>query len=339
MTTPSNYNFLRAHNVTNTDAFALFGEATWRATDKLSVTAGLRWTSEEKTFTFANSVLNLAGDVVAPSIAGEASKRWTATTPKLSVQYAWTPDLSTYVTYSKGFKSGGFDNRATRLDLATLPFAPEDVSTYELGVKSEWLDRRLRANLAVFYNDHQDLQVSFYDPDYVGSRRGNAGQAHTYGVELETNAQLTEGLSAQFSAAYLFAVYDEYKGAAGPGTDANGNWLVGSPRYSLSGGLNWDVPIDIPGSLRLGVNAQWQTKTYSSATPAAGGQNELPAQGFLNAVATWTAPDPRWSVVLSGRNLLDSDKPVSATYTPSTGVYYQNFPDPRTWLVTLKFDL
>ncbi|MBA4010311.1 MAG: TonB-dependent receptor [Phenylobacterium sp.] len=339
VTTPGNYNFLRAHNVTNTDAYAVFGEATWSVSDKLKLTGGLRWTNEEKTFTFDNAVLNLAGQVVAPSIKGEAQKIWSAITPKLSVQYAWTPDVLGYLTYSKGFKSGGFDNRATRLDLATLPFAPEDVITYEAGLKSEWLDHRLRANLAVFYNDYQNLQVAFYDPAYVGSRRGNAGQAHSYGVELETDARLSEQLSAQFSAGYLFAIYDEYKGAGGAGVDADGNRLTNSPRWSLSGGLTWDVPVDIPGALRLGVNAQYQTKTYSNAIPSPGGQHTIPAQGFLNAVATWTSPDPRWSLVLSGRNLLDSDKPVSATYTPSTGVYYQNFPDPRTVLLTLRYAL
>lgn len=339
VTTPGNYNFLRAHNVTNTDAYAVFGEATWSATERLKITAGLRWTNEEKTFTFDNAVLNLAGQVVAPSIRGQSDKIWSAITPKLSVQYAWTPDILQYVTYSKGFKSGGFDNRATRLDLATLPFAPEDVITYETGLKSELLDHRLRANLAVFYNDYQNLQVSFYDPIYVGSRRGNAGQAHSYGVELETEARITDALSAQFSAGYLFAVYDEYRGAGGAGVNADGNRLTNSPRWSLSGGATWEVPVEIPGALRVGVNAQYQTKTYSNAIPSPGGQHEIPAQGFLNAVATWTSPDPHWSVVLSARNLLDSGKLVSSTYTPSTGVYYQNFPDPRTVLVTLRYAL
>ncbi len=337
--TPGNYNFLRAHNITDTDAYAVFGEATWSLTDRLKVTGGLRWTNEDKTFTFDNGVLNLAGQVTAPSIKGRASKTWAQVTPKLSVQYQWTPDAMGYLTYSKGFKSGGFDNRATRLDLATLPFAPEEVITYEGGLKSELFDKRLRANLAAFYNDYQNLQVSFYDPTYVGSRRGNAGQAHSYGVELETDAALTDAVSAQFSTGYLFAVYDEYKGAGGPGINADGNRLVNSPRWNLSGGLTWLVPVKIPGALKVGVNAQYQSSIVTSATPAAGGQNRIPGQTFVNAVATWTAPDPRWQVVLSARNLLESDKPVSSTYTASTGVYYLNFPDPRTVLVTVKFAL
>jgi len=338
-TTPGNYSFLRAHNVTNTDAYAVFGEATWTITEQLKLITGLRWTNEEKTFTFNNGVLNLAGQVIAPSIRGEANKTFAKITPKVSLQYQWTPALLQYATYSQGFKSGGFDNRATRLDLATLAFAPEEVSTYETGVKSEFFQRRLRANLAIFYNDYKDLQVSFYDPAYVGSRRGNAGKAHTYGVELETDATLSDRLSVQATAGYLFAEYDRYRGAGGAGVDADGNRLTNSPRWSLSGAFNWDVPVRIPGALRLGVNANYQTRSYSSATPAPGGQNVIPAQGFLNAVATWTAPDPRYSVILSGRNLLNSDKPVGATYTPSTGAYYLNFPDPRTWLATVRYAL
>jgi iron complex outermembrane receptor protein len=122
---PANYIFARAHNITNTDAYALFGEATWKATERLSLTGGLRWTNEEKEFVFDNKTLNLAGQVVGQSIAGKADKTWSAITPKLVAQYQWTPEVLQYVSYSKGFKSGGFDNRATRLDLATLPFAPE----------------------------------------------------------------------------------------------------------------------------------------------------------------------------------------------------------------------
>jgi len=282
--------------------------------------------------------LNLQGQVVGQSIAGRADKIFSAVTPKLSAQFQWTGDVLQYVTWSKGFKSGGFDNRATRLDLATRPFAPENVDTYETGLKTELFDHRARVNLAAFYNDYKDLQVSYSDPAYPGnSVRANAGKAHTYGVELETDVRATERLSLQASAGYLFAVYDRYKNAGGIGVDADGHRLLNSPRWSLSGGVTYDLPIHVPGEVRVGLNVQYQTKTYFNALQRP--QDVAPAQTFVNGVVTWQTPDPRWSVVLSGRNLLDSDKPVSATYTPSTGVYYQNFPDPRTWLVTLKYAL
>ncbi|WP_165186084.1 TonB-dependent receptor [Caulobacter soli] len=336
--TPGNYGFARAHNITNTEAYAVFGEATYALNDRLSVTGGLRWTNEEKEFTFDNKALNLQGQVTGQSIAGQADKIFSAVTPKLSAQFQWTGDVLQYVTWSKGFKSGGFDNRATRLDLATRPFAPENVDTYETGLKTELFDHRARVNLAAFYNDYKDLQVAYTDPAYPGnSVRGNAGKAHTYGVELETDVRATERLSLQATAGYLFAVYDKYKNAGGLGVDADGHRLLNSPRWSLSGAITYDVPIKVPGEVRIGLNAQYQTKTYYNALQRP--QDEAPAQTFLNGTVTWQTPDPRWSVQLSGRNLLDSDKPITVTYTPSTAVYYQNFPDPRTWLVTLKYAL
>jgi iron complex outermembrane receptor protein len=333
--TPGNYVFARAHNTTDTDSFALFGEANYQASDKLSFTLGLRGTQEKKTFTFQNSVLNLAGAVTAPSIKGQADKTWTAATPKASIQYKLAPDVLTYFTYAKGFKAGGFDNRATRLDLAELPFDPETVSSFEFGLKSETFEKRLRANLALFYNDYKNLQVSFYDPVYVGSRRGNAGKATTYGVELETDASITDRLGAQFSVGYLNANYDQYKGAGGPGVDADGHRLIGAPRWSVSGGVTYDIPVHIPGSLRVGLDAQYQSAIYSNALERP--QDRTPGQTFVNGTLTWNSPDPHWSVVLSGKNLFDTDKPVSSGYTPSSGIYYLNFPDPRTFLITLRF--
>jgi iron complex outermembrane receptor protein len=338
VTTPGSYGFARAHNITNTDAYAIFGEATYALSDRLSLTGGLRWTNEEKEFTFDNKVLNLQGQVTGQSIAGQADKIFSAVTPKLSAQFQWTPDVLQYVTWSRGFKSGGFDNRATRLDLATRPFAPEKVDTYETGLKTQLFDNRARVNLAVFYNDYKDLQVSYSDPAYPGnSVRGNAGKAHTYGVELESDVRATERLSLQASVGYLFAVYDKYKNAGGLGVDADGHRLLNSPRWSVSAGVTYDVPIEIPGEIRVGLNAQYQTETYFSALQRP--QDQAPAQTFLNGTVTWQSPDPRWAVQLSGRNLLNSDEPVSSTYTPSTGVYYKNFPDPRTFLVTLKYAL
>ena len=326
---------LRARNNTVTDAYAAFGEATYRFGPVFSVTGGLRYTVEHKDFAFNNKVLDLNRNPIAQSIAGEANATFRAATPKASLQAQWTPTVLQYVSYSRGFKSGGFDNRATRLDLATLPFAPEKVSTYETGLKTTWFDKAVRANLAAFYNDYRDLQVSFFDPIYNGTRRGNAGKAHTWGVELETNATLTKRLSAQFNAGYLRAIYDDYQGANGPGTNANGNTLINAPRWSLSGGGAYDLPLGRVGSVRFAADAQYQSAIYTSALNRP--QDRSPGQMFVNSTLTWTTPNPRVAVAASVRNLFNSEKPVSSSYTPSIGAYYLNFPDPRTVLVTLRF--
>lgn len=329
-------NKLRAHNITYTDAYAVFGEGTWKATDIFSLTAGIRGTVEKKRFVFDNKVIDDNRNVVSQSIAGEAEKTWRAVTPKLSVQAQWTPDLLQYLTWSRGFKSGGFDNRATRLDLATLPYNPEKVTTYEGGLKATLFGQALRSNLAIFYNDYKDLQVSFYDPAYVGNRRGNAGRAHSWGIELENDLRLSDRFTVQASGGYLKAIYDDYKGAGGNGVDADGNPLVNAPKYSLSGGATYDLPLGAGASrLRFSANAQYQSSFYQNAL--ARPQDRVPGQTFVNGSVNWTLPDDRFQIGISAKNILGANKPVSSTYTPSTGAYYKNYPDPATMLFNARF--
>lgn len=335
--TTSPISALEAHNVTNTDSYALYGEANWKATDRLTLTAGLRGTMETKTFTFDNNVLNLDGTVKAPSIAGQADKTWDALTPKAVASWQFTPLILGYVSYSQGFKSGGFDNRATRLDLAELPFSPERVSTYEVGEKGEFFGRRLRANVSGFYNDYNNLQVSFYDPQYVGTRRGNAGQAHTYGVEVEADAKPVSRLTLFGNVGWLYAVYDDFKGAGGPGVNADGNRLTNAPRWSGALGAAYDLPLQLPGTWRLETDAQYQDFIYSTALNRP--LDKAPSQIYLNAQGIWTAPGGRWSLSLSAKNLLDTQKPIATGYTPSVGIDYDIIPDPRTFLVTLRYEL
>lgn len=326
---------LRAHNVTYTDAYAVFGEATWKATDIFSLTAGLRGTIEHKRFVFDNKIIDDNRNVIGQSIAGEASKAWRALTPKVTLSAQWTPDVLQYFTFARGFKSGGFDNRATRLDLATLPFNPENVSTYEGGLKAALFGRALRSNLAVFYNDYSNLQVSFYDPAYVGSRRGNAGKAHSWGVELENDLHLSDRLSIQASGGYLKAIYDDYKGAGGAGVNADGNPLTNAPKWSFSGGANYQLPVGATGNVRLSANAQYQSSFYTSAL--ARPQDRVPGQAFVNGTITWTPRDPSFQISVQGKNILGADAPVGTSYTPSTGIYYKNYADPATVLVSFKF--
>ena len=335
---PENYNFFRAHNVTITDSVAAFGELNLKLASWVTFTAGLRETLEIKRFEFDNKTLDLQGNVTGDSIQGEAEERWSALTPKAGLAFEWLPELLQYFTYSRGFKSGGFDNRATLLELAQRPFDPEYVNSYEAGIKSELLGHHLRLNLAGFYNDYEDLQVSYVDPAYPGnSIRGNAGKAHSAGVELEASARLPFGLSLQASGGYLYAVYDRYANAGGAGVNADGNRLTNSPRWNFAEGGAFDIPLDIPGQLRLAADVQWASHYFTSALMRP--QDRVPAQTFVNASLSWQSGDGHTTVTLSSRNLLDSQKPVSSTFNPGTGVRYWNFPDPRLVLVGLEYEL
>ncbi|MET0342690.1 MAG: TonB-dependent receptor [Polyangiales bacterium] len=333
---PENYGFARAHNVTKTDSFAVFGEVHVKPTRWLTLTGGLRETVELKRFAFDNKTLNLNGDVTGQAIEGDADHVWSALTPKGSVSVQYTPEVLQYVTYSRGFKSGGYDNRATQIALARRAFNPELVNSYETGLKTELFGHHLRLNLAGFYNDYQDLQVAYSDPRFPGtSVRGNAGEAHTYGVELESDAKLPGGLSLAFAGGFLEAKYDKYENAGGPGVNANGNRLSNAPRWNASGAAAYEPPLPVPGFVRISADVQWASAYYSNALTRP--QDKNPPQTFFNGSLAWTSPDEHVTLQLSGRNLLDSQKRVSSTFTPNTGVRYYNFPDPRTVLVTLRY--
>jgi iron complex outermembrane receptor protein len=338
-TTPSNYAFLRAHNVTTTNSGAVYGEVNVKPLQNLTITGGLRETVEWKSFTFANSVLNATGGVVAPSIQGEASHNWNAFTPKGTLSCQWVPEVLQYATYARGFRSGGFDNRATNFTLAETPFNPEYVDTYETGIKSEFLNHHVRANVAAFYNDYTDLQVSHTDPAYPGnSIRGNAAKAETEGVELETDTRIPLGpanLSIQIGGGYLYSVYDSYNNCGGPGVNCGGHPLINAPRWNTVTGGTLDFPFPVPGYWRLGADVEWASEAFSSAL--ARPQDEYPGQTFVNGTLSWTSENERFVATLSGRNIFNSQKPVSASYTPSSGILYYNFADPATALVTVKY--
>ncbi len=333
---PSNYAFLRAHNATTTNAYAIFGQADLKFLSLFTLTGGLRGTYEEKTFAFHNYVLNLQELAVANSIAGEASKSWAGLTPKASLTAQWTPTFLNYITYSRGFRAGGFDNRATLLVLAETPFNPEYVDNYEFGLKSDWLDHHLRANFAAFYDNYTDLQVSYTEPQYPGnSIRGNAGKATSAGLEAETEARLPFGLSLQASGGYLDAYYNTYNNCGGPGVNCGGNPLINAPRWNFVVAGTLDIPLPVPGYVRLGGDVEWSDKAYSSAL--ARPQDQYPEQAFVNGTLSWTSENDHFLATLSSRNLLNSQKPVSASYTPSSGILFYNFADPRTVLFTLKY--
>jgi iron complex outermembrane receptor protein len=333
---PENYGFLRAHNFTNTDSFAAFGELNVKPIEQLTLTGGVRETIEHKRFEFDNKVLSLAGRVQDQSIEGDAGKTWSALTPKASVAFQWLPEILQYATYARGFKSGGFDNRATNLMLAETAFNPEYVNSYETGLKTEFAGHRVRANAAAFYNDYKDLQVSYTDPAYPGTTvRGNAGKAHTTGVELETDTRLPFGLSLQASGGYLYAVYDRYRNAGGMGVNADGKALINAPRWNFTAGGSYEFPLAIPGYIKLAADVQWASATYLNALGRP--EDRSPPQAFVNATLSWTSQDEHVVAILSARNLLDSQKPVTSTFTPGTGVRFFNFPDPRLLLVTLKY--
>lgn len=329
---------------TRTHNYAAYLQGNVKVTDKLTFTLGGRYATQKRQFTFAGITQDFNGNTIASAanFTYQGSKVWRNFTPKVGVSYQITPTIFTFASVAKGVDAGGFNNRATSLASA-LPYDQETVTTYEGGFKTDWLNHRLRINATGFYNDYRNLQAtaSVISPtnNTLVSARSNAPKAHTAGFELETTAQPTNRLTANANASYLLTRYDNFPNAGGTTTatliSVTGNQLPFSPRWQLSGGATWRVPVNVPGEVSLNTNATYETSYYSDVYNYK--QARVGAQAYLNAGISYSPEGSRWTLSVTGKNLTNHIAYQSITWggTPNLWLGPQN--PPRTVVAKLAF--
>lgn len=187
------------------DSVALYGQAEWRPVERLALTAGIRWTKEEKDqYIFHPGVIPLSS----------ADDSWKNTSGTLVAAWDLTDDINIYAKVAQGWKSGGFNAEASTLATFNDSYDPEEMLSMELGLKSRLLDNRLQVNVAAFQNKMEDMQFSvFLSGGAAASNIDNAGEATVQGLELETIAQLTDSLRMTVNYGYLDTEYDEFREA------------------------------------------------------------------------------------------------------------------------------
>jgi len=314
---------------TKTTDYAAYAQANYHFTDQLTGTLGGRYTIENRDFRYQGVYDSFAGiplmfNPAAVTVAqknanaftkldftniGEVdNKTWYSFTPKYGLSYQFTPGLFSYASISEGFNAGGFNNRASSA-AAALPYDQENVTTYEAGVKSDWLNHRLRVNATIYYNNYTNLQQTALVISPVNntavSVRTNAGSAHTDGFELEGTEEPFDGLYLTDSVSYLNTRYDRF---AAPGTNidtgsttATGNQLPFAPRWQLYGAANYTVPLQLPGTLNLGADISYETSYVSDVFNYS--QGEIHAQAFTDAFISYAPANSHWTATLTGQNL------------------------------------
>ena len=348
---------------TKTWNYAIYSQGDYHVTDKLIATLGARYTIETRDFAFRGvyddlsgaplpvtpgaSISTPGGYAAANNFAYVGHKTWTSLTPKFGLSYQFTPAVFGYASISEGFDAGGFNNRASSLATA-LPYNQENVTTYEAGLKTEWFDRRLRANLTGFYNDYSDLQetaavISPVTGGYV-SVRSNANKAYTDGFELETTAEPASGLTLSANASYLLTRFDSFANAAATTVaghavllGATGNQLPFSPRWQLFASATYKLPLDIPGDLRIGAEVTYQTSYFSDVFNYRQGQ--VPAQGYVDAFLSYSPLNSPWQFTLTGRNLADRLSYQSITWGGTPNLWEGPVSPPRTILFKVAYKL
>jgi len=319
--------------------YAAFGQATYPFTDRLSVTAGLRFSYDEKD---AHQIgrNNDPTDATPgiPLFPGQpydvkADDSWDSTTGRLGLDYRTGAGNLLYASISKGFKSGIFPSQNNVVQNVGEATPPEEVWSYEVGAKTQWFEDTLRANLALFYMDYQDLQLFRLDPQL--RLQTFTEDTTNYGAEFELLAAPADGLEVGLNVAWLKAEVD---GGANDGAQ-----LPRAPEYSFGGfgQYTWAVT---GGSLMLRADFKWTDDyrteiAYNTGAPASDAANaritEIQSFALLDARAAYLLEERNLEFAVWGKNLSDETYPTHII--PFLGNGFSIFAPPRTYGVSVSW--
>ncbi|MBB3257245.1 iron complex outermembrane receptor protein [Paraburkholderia bannensis] len=330
----------------HTQSAAVFGSVKYRFTSRFNVTAGLRYTVERKNInltglendgpvTWSDTASWWSSSSVTSPLAVSARQNqtntWRAPTWDLTPEYAISSNVRAYFRYARGFRSGGYNGNAyTQSTVSTVQ--PEYLTDYEAGIKSEWFDKRLIANVSVFHYDYRDIQVFALAPNPLGgspvSTLSNAGQGRADGFELELKAQPINSLYLFANLGLLNTRYTKFDYVP----TAVGNSFARSPHTTFNAGGEYRLPFDI-GTFALGGDVNYQSLQFYSATRQT--YPELWQGGYtlLNAHISWTSPDRKYMLTGYVTNLTNKVY-KKLGLLPSYGAYPILYGDPRVVGVT-----
>ena len=306
-----------------TSSYALFGQGTLDLTERASLTAGLRYTKEDKDYEVVYRSLDANGQQtlneqgqpvyrVAPTSLEDA---WSAVSGTASIQYKLAEEAMLYATYSRGFRSGGFAARPSRPSSVGV-YDPEYVDMYEVGLKADALGNRLRANIALYTSDYDDYQAQVNAlADAFDTRTLNAAKAEIDGLELE----LTALLSANARVLGSFSYTDAQIAKVDIDPSLNANFAKGSrlpyvSKYSYSISPQVDLPMPGGGSLLLRADYAYRSAFFGQIANAP--EEREGGYGLFNARVEYLSPDENWSLAAYGINLADKKYTRVRNYFP-----------------------
>ena len=348
----------------NAKSQALYVQGTYNIDDQWSVTAGARYTKDKKDSLVRNGLIfdtvypesgwvdgyvRPEGDLVP--VVLDDSEEWSKFTPRIGVEYQASNDMLLFASFSQGFKSGTFNPRATTAEQAA---DPENVDSIEIGLKSEWLDNRLRANVTLFSLDHKDRQyisvLPGKDSTELNQRLGNIGSSTGQGIEAEFTYLATDELVFNASFGFIDSEFEEVLDTnpeTGAIFDKSDTFTISNtPDFTYNLGANYTIESSMGDFI---VNASY----YYRDDYVLFEESSLLTQdgyGLLNASITWYDDDTDWSVGLHMKNLTDEEYMVGGYqfvtplpdggYAPGLGgdnTLISYYGDPRTVSLTASY--
>jgi iron complex outermembrane recepter protein len=321
-----------------------FAHGVYHFTDQLSLITGIRYTKENKDYTFQRldpyAPTQPSYNAVGPLNNTKASYSGSHTDYRAGVEYQWTDSLMTYAQWSTGFRGGGVNPRPF-IPAQEVSFRPETVHASEVGLKSDFFDHHARVNASVFYNEYQDIlftnsQATPGFPGIPNATPVNVGAAHIKGAELEIEARPFGGLQIDASASYLNFKLTSINSAAATisGVTLNTNEPY-APDRQATVGIQYVFTMGTAGSLIPRVDANYQSHFYTDI-----GNNPLGLVGgrtLANARITWKSMSQDWETSAAVTNLTDHFYYINKVFGAAPTNVTEGQPGaPREWLVTIK---
>ena len=345
------FDFIHGPDSTPASTKAVFGDATWHVVDKFDISGGVRYSDESKDYTYlrhnadGTPITNPAGyNGILTAFSGTTAHfKGSRVDYRLAGQYQITPDIMAYVDTATGYKGGGVDPRPFVITQA-LPFQPEKLTAYEGGLKTYLFDHKMRLNLAGFYNDYQNIQLTLNSCAFAsGGIAGipcalpdNVGNAHVTGFEAETEVHPFAGFEMDASLSYLNFKYTSINNSLGPTGITLGMTTPYTPAWKWSIGAQYAIDLGAHGSLTPRIDASYQSSEFTNAIndPA---WNEIAARTIANIRITYRPPSGGWSAWLSVSNITDQLYYVTLFDTHTGAGYLNGQPAmPREWSLTVK---
>jgi iron complex outermembrane receptor protein len=269
--------------------------------------------------------------------ATDYSEKWTEVTPQATLEWTISPEMFAYVTYSEGFKGGGFDDTPANVAQAITPFDPEKAKNYEIGIKSDFWDNRFRVNADVFFMDYTNLQVTQTNAACLCNITDNAASAEITGVEAEFALIPMDDLRLTLSGSFVDAKYKDFiESAIDPTTglnlDSSDNRMQRTPETQVSGGIDYTLGLGSWGkALNFRVNYTWQSDMYWATDNIA----KEDSYGLVDARIGLAPDNAPWQVAVWGKNL--SDELYRTNIISFFGEEVSQFGAPRTYGVDFTF--
>jgi iron complex outermembrane receptor protein len=368
-----------------TKSTAVYADTAWKLTDQLNLDAGVRWNQDKKNAsvyqaqyasfaptqllgneTFFDPAKPPTGFFLFPNPAAgiltnyDNSRTFSNVSPRLGFDYHLTPLVMTYFSYSKGFKSGGFDMRgnATVYPQTKNGYDSETADNYEVGFKSTLLDDTLQLNLTLFYDPYKNAQIGvqqFVDTGGVPQNVTavlNAGKQINRGVEIESAWRPIKALTVGVNIGYLDSYYQDFLigcTALTPGCTANSppqniadaNRPINAPTWTVAtkAAYTWQLPA---GALL--ARAGWDWRSFTKVANTTASVTDQPAYGLVDAGLAFTTNGGAWRFSLDGKNLLDRWYRVAGYDFGGTGTgllanvsQIGFYGPPRTYQVTAQY--